>query len=772
MNPQIFEHGIERQLIANTFTRKGYVFMGWNTEADGSGTSYSNQQKISIDADVTLYAQWKKLPIVTFDANGGEGTMNPQIFEYGIEQQLKANEFTREGYVFASWNTKFDGSGTSYSNQQKIRIDADVTFYAQWEKLPRVIFDANGGEGTMSEQIYEFGVEQALKKNEFTRDGYIFIGWNTKSDGSGTSYSNQQIISIDVYVTLYAQWHKVWMLYFDANEGEGTMNPQIFEHGIEQQLIANTFTRDGYVFTGWNTKADGSGISYSNKQTVTLTEAITLYAQWDDQPLYVSFEANGGAGEMEWQVFAFGEMKALFECGFTPPSGKTFAGWNTKADGSGTSYRDKQIISVTQDLTLYAQWKIMHSVSFDANGGEGTMSEQVYAFGVEQALNKNVFTRLGYIFVSWNTKADGSGTSYRDNQKITIKGDLRLYAQWRELHSVSFDSNGGTGTMEPQIFEHGIMQELNTNTFRNQGYIFAYWNTKADGSGVSYFDNQVITVNESITLYAQWGLGILVSFDANGGVGTMPNQVFNNKPQQLNLNKFARSGYIFMGWNSKADGSGTSFSDGQYTTFTRSVRLYAQWKYDGFEWVDLGLPSGLKWATTNVGASSPTDPGWFVSWGEIEGKKIYNWATYKYGTGDNQLTKYCGDDDYSSGEYTDEYTILNLSDDAANVQRGRNWRIPTAPEFEELLQYCKWVKSVSGAVAGYEVIGLNGQSIFIPLPGYYDGNTKKNVNYGYYWTSSLGSVPCNAYYVNIGPDYQKLVEYKRYRGYTIRPVCP
>lgn len=144
----------------------------------------------------------------------------------------------------------------------------------------RVSFNANGGSGSMSSQVFEKGVPQTLSSNTFTRTGYTFTGWNTKADGSGTSYTNRQRVTVNANTTLYAQWEKDYTITFNANGGSGTMSALTVKKGASQKLTANSFTRSGYTFTGWNTKADGSGTSYTNGQTITPTANLTLYAQW------------------------------------------------------------------------------------------------------------------------------------------------------------------------------------------------------------------------------------------------------------------------------------------------------------------------------------------------------------------------------------------------------------------------------------------------------------------------------------------------------------
>ena len=377
MSNQIFTVGVSQNLQVNTFTRTGYTFTGWNTRADGSGRSYSNEESLTFNDEtpLTLYAQWQKnvtYAKVTFNSNGGTGNMAEQSFTVGVSQNLPANTFTRTGYIFTGWNTQSDGSGTSYTNKQNLKLSSEtpLTLFAQWQEnvvKTEVIFDSNGGTGSMSNQIFTVGVSQNLQVNTFTRTGYTFTGWNTQSDGSGTSYTNKQSLTLSetTPLTLYAQWQENVVkteVIFDSNGGTGSMSNQIFTVGVSQNLQVNTFTRTGYTFTGWNTRADGSGANYADKQSLTLTEAVplTLYAQWEQivTNVEVIFDSNGGSGSMSNQVFTAGVSQNLQANTFAR-SGYNFIGWNIRADGSGTNYADKQSLTLsgeTTSLTLYAQW--------------------------------------------------------------------------------------------------------------------------------------------------------------------------------------------------------------------------------------------------------------------------------------------------------------------------------------------------------------------------------------------------------------------------------
>ncbi len=157
----------------------------------------------------------------------------------------------------------------------------------------------------------------------------------------------------------------------------------------------------------------------------------------------------------------------------------------------------------------------------------------------------------------------------------------------------------------------------------------------------------------------------------------------------------------------------------------------------GGEWVDLGLPSGLLWASHNVGATSPEDYGNYYAWGETATKSYYNWNTYAYGNDYNQLTKYCNNSSYGLNGFTDTLTILQPSDDVATVNMGNGARTPTYNEWQELITYTTSTWVYQNGVNGRKFTASNGNSIFLPAAGGIWDELYNVGSYGYYWSSSL-----------------------------------
>ena len=191
---------------------------------------------------------------------------------------------------------------------------------------------------------------------------------------------------------------------------------------------------------------------------------------------------------------------------------------------------------------------------------------------------------------------------------------------------------------------------------------------------------------------------------------------------------------------------------------------------NGHEYVDLGL--SVKWATCNVGATTPEGYGDYFAWGETTPKTTYNWSTYKYCNGTyDSMTKYCTDSEYGIVDYK---TTLELSDDAAQVNWGGSWRMPTKAEQDELKNKCTWTWITLNGVKGYKVTSKKtGNSIFLPAAGYRNRNMPYGaVNNGSYWSSSLESSSSFAYYLTFySSDVYRGYNLRTY-GFSVRAVCP
>ena len=161
----------------------------------------------SVSNKVTPTAPRPRTVTVTFDANGGSGTMPSEVLGYATSTALTSETFTNPGHAFTGWSTTATGAATSYTNGQSVRFTSDVTLYAQWgAQTITITFDANGGSGTMTAESEPYATSAPLLSNAFTNPGYSFAGWSTSPGGVGSGFGNGQVVRFTVSLTLYAQW--------------------------------------------------------------------------------------------------------------------------------------------------------------------------------------------------------------------------------------------------------------------------------------------------------------------------------------------------------------------------------------------------------------------------------------------------------------------------------------------------------------------------------------------------------------------------------------
>ncbi len=236
---------------------------------------------------------------IAFDANGGSGAMAVQTMVCGKSAALRKNAFTRSGCAFLGWATSKTGA-VDYADGAVVTDLASpgrtVTLHAQWTvQNYTVAFSANGGTlpkgKAMAAQTMTCGKAAALRKNAFTRSGYVFLGW-AKSKGGAVAYKDAQSVknlaAAGKSVTLYAKWaKKAYKVQFVANGGKGKMATLSMTYGKAKKLSANKFKRTGYVFKGWaksKALAKKGKVAYKNKKSVknlTMTgKTVKLYAVW------------------------------------------------------------------------------------------------------------------------------------------------------------------------------------------------------------------------------------------------------------------------------------------------------------------------------------------------------------------------------------------------------------------------------------------------------------------------------------------------------------
>jgi len=449
-------------LSLNTFSRTGYVFMGWTATQDGTGTVYGDGDSYTTSADVTLYAKWAAgvTKTITFDRNGGSGSMTAQVA--GTSVAINPNEFTRSNYTFNGWNTAANGSGFTYPDGAIFSFQEDTTLYAQWQQIVatyRVTFYGNGASGgtTASQSA---SASTPLNLNGFTRTGYNFLGWHTNYSSGSASYLDGQNYAFTSDASLYAIWVAQTNnnLVFDGN-GSTSGSTATQTASSSTLLSANGYAKSGYTFRNWNTAANGTGVTYQSNYVYSFASGRTLYAQWGEN-ITVSFNANGAdSGNVPSTQSTYVGSPGInlpLNSGNLRKAGYRLAGWNANSSGTGTPYAlGASSVNFTSTKTLYAQWTpAVYSVIYAANGAAAGVepSPVTFTFGstVTVARNTGQLEKPGFTFGGWSTAPDGTGTTFQPaSNDVTLTNDTVLFAVW--VTAASVPVSGGITVDPPKV---------------------------------------------------------------------------------------------------------------------------------------------------------------------------------------------------------------------------------------------------------------------------------------------------------------------------------
>lgn len=615
-NPDVADK--DKALTLKNASKTGYTFGGWYREA--SFQTRVTSIPAGNEEDVTLYAKWTPIRYtVNFDANGGDGSPSQASVSYDETLTLPGGSFSRTGYVLTGWNTAQDGTGTAYeSSQEVVNLlsvqGTSVTLYAQWRPITyRVEFDLRGGEGQIEAITVQYDESFTMPaSNSLRKTGYRLYWWfdNPEYSYRGARYSpNATVKNLTTEdgatLVFYAYWSPIsYYVRFFANNGTYEADLQSsFVYDTPKRLNPNAFQWKGYTFAGWSTRPEGP-VEYADEaEVVNLTTEsgvyFDLYAQWVPTTYYLNLDANGGTGAPEKVTMHYGTPYTLPTEQDVRRPGYMLTGWKGKLGKSTKTYKPgaelRDLTTVEgEEFTLTAQWgPLKYTVRFEPGEGTGKIKTQAMTYGKLTALASNGFKRPGYVFAGWRGE---DGTLYDDKEKVSDltpepNGVVVLTAQWKpNAYQLVFDPNGGTGELPGSggLYTCGVTYRIPDSQPVRTGYRFLGWSTKAKGdvmyeSGDSIRD--LATVNgKTVTLYAVWApKQYTLLFDANGGSISV-NPIFGQtcgKAVALPSGSFTRPGYVFTGWNTKADGTGTAYKNKEKVTFctdAAAVILYAQWQ--------------------------------------------------------------------------------------------------------------------------------------------------------------------------------------------------
>ena len=380
------QNGVTDQKVnvrENGFTRDGYTFVRWDTQADCRGKAVNPGDKWTLQGSSTLYACWAGVAqTLTYHGNGATGgNTAAQSGHTGDELTTNANGFTRDGYTFVRWDTAKDGSGIAYGEGKNgvgryTMKPAGNDLYAIWQANPASIRyrDDYGATGSTPDTTGVTGQNVTIAQNGFTRPGYTFTGWARDRRTNPSLQPGGRYTLTPGTTTLWAQW-KADPAHLIYNSNSGSTSQTRRTDGVVDQtltVIANPFTRSGYTFTGWNTQADGRGKAYAAGNGFRLVadpksnpvNTSVLYAQWRINRVALKFDPNGGTGgypDITVDAFTTVTIPADAKEPKVQRPGFRFTGWAMKpTPGAGDTILGPGKGTVTMpdqgSITVYAQW--------------------------------------------------------------------------------------------------------------------------------------------------------------------------------------------------------------------------------------------------------------------------------------------------------------------------------------------------------------------------------------------------------------------------------
>lgn len=616
---------------SSQISKTNRTFYGWsaNTDANDKDVPVADtMDRATLDANAetqitmparakTVYALWAINPTLTYDVNAPAGTNAPvapasKTVPYNTAATDTSGWVAGDagkitGYTFQGWYTGKDGAA-KYDFTAKLTSDATV--YAKWTaNACTVKYDAGGGQGSMPDQKFTFGVPQNLTRNTFTRSGWAFTGW--KRADTGDAYQDgQQVANLictpNGGAPFVAQWTpNAAAINYNANPpagrtagGQGTAN-WTGHTGDTQAIGANGWTVDGYTFIGWNTSADGKGTAYAPGTTWIANGTLTLYAQWTPGQAGLTYDGNGATGgKTDPQPGKTDEKINVRDNGFTR-DGYMFVTWNTQAGCKGKAVDPGDEWTLQGSGTLYACWAgTVQTLAYHGNGATGgNTAVQSGKTGDELTTNANGFTRDGYTFVRWDTAKDGSGTAYGEGKNGVSQYTMKpagndLYAIWKANPASIVYRNGypnTTGSTPDTTGSTGDTVTVSQNGFDRPGYTFTGWSTSKRGDPSLNPGDKHTLEPGTTTVWAQWKANPAhLVYNSNvGGIGSETRTVDGVVDQTVKTlgNPFDRPGYTFSGWNTQADGKGKAYDPGADCTLTANDKstpkntsvLYAQW---------------------------------------------------------------------------------------------------------------------------------------------------------------------------------------------------
>jgi len=456
---------------------------------------------------------------LTYNANGGSGAPGAQTLSTGMPSEgiaftISSTRPSRAAYVFKGWSFSSSASSPSYYPGGSITLAASATdggiqsytLYAVWEHATAyVYYNANGGSGAPSTQSHWAGYSVTLSTTTPARTGYRFLGWADSSTATSAAYQPGGKYALYSTVTLYAVWERLtYTVSYNANGGSGAPSAQTKTYDVTLTLSSTIPTRSQYEFLGWSTSNTATTATYAAGGSFTTNANTTLYAVWKlvSVSLTLTYSANGGSGAPTAETKSgVPPLSFTVKSGTPTRSGYRFLGWADSATATSVKYQAGASISMSANKTIYAVWEKTYAVTYNVNGGSGSVASQTKIKDVTLTLAGTEPTRSGYAFYGWATNASALDAEYQFGDSYTANAGLALYAVWRKLYTITYDANGGSNAPAPQTKTQLIDLVLSSSIPTLASKTFMIWQ---DASGNTYHPGETYTADADLSMTAVW----------------------------------------------------------------------------------------------------------------------------------------------------------------------------------------------------------------------------------------------------------------------------
>ena len=482
---------------------------------------------------------------------------------------------------FLGWSADKNATSAAYKAGDKLLLTSDLTLYAVWSvRTYAISYNANGGTGAPASQTKVHGTPITLSEEIPTRANYDFIGWSVLKNGTAADYNAGDIYSENLSVTLYAVWQPhSYVVSFDANGGENAPLSVSKLYGVEMTLPTAIPTKSGAGFAGWSDSKTGS-VKYLPGAAYTANGNATLYAVWTSDKYDVTFDANGGTGAPAVLSLAK-SLNLTLPLTVPEKTGYTFLGWAESKTATKPDYLIGGQYAKKTSVTLYAVWEVSkYTVTFDLNGGTGSISPITFSFGSFATIPSATPTRNGYTFAGWSENAASVAAEFAAGDKYTHNRSTTLYAVWNpNKYKITFNANGGTGAPAAQDKLYDTDLRLSAVKPVKEGFKFLGWAESADARSPEYAAGTFYKENRALTLYAVWTpITYTVKYDANNTTGDYRiDTKVHGSPLYISSYYPSRLGYVFLGWAYTPDALTPEYRYGDRYTQECDATLYAVW---------------------------------------------------------------------------------------------------------------------------------------------------------------------------------------------------